>query len=352
MFFVDDAGPSHIKPDIEIDISEPPSETENEPSVHDSEDEQQGDNSSEDSEATGDERPPISFKSQKAPAWADPDDVDVQVSLGTSNRLRKLREAPDDDTVGGREYERRLRRQYEAINPTPEWARKARKGLRSTKQKRRRSSASSEDDSVNEEEDSEYPGLLASTGGVLSQTKARALPQGTLSIERLRDANISARSEGAVKTVQFHPSLPVLLATGEDRRLRLFNVSETRESYILSNLTEYSSRLTVTQIPSYKPYTFLRSLLAPLTFTQAAHISCWQVHGLSTTLMTSSLGLHKSHLGVYGAPHSQDQQSKKVVLKIALSIPLARYLLWLEREDMFTWLIGNLEPGKLWGVSK
>ena len=37
---------------------------------------------------------------------------------------QKLREASSDadDAVGGREYERRLRGQYEKINPTPRWA--------------------------------------------------------------------------------------------------------------------------------------------------------------------------------------------------------------------------------------
>lgn len=157
---------------------------------------------------------------RKAPAWADPDDSNLTVSLASDKRLRKLRDAVAEDAVGGREYERRLRRQFEKINPTPDWAKKARS--QPSKTKRRRSSLSSEDD---DEEKTEVSELLASTGGILG-ARRKTLPQGILSIERLRDANISARAEGGIRAVQFHPStqVPVLLTASEDRRLRLFNV--------------------------------------------------------------------------------------------------------------------------------
>jgi U3 small nucleolar RNA-associated protein 18 len=153
----------------------------------------------------------------KTPAWTDPDDANLQISLSSNRRLRKLRDAAADDLVGGRDYERRLRRQYEKINPTPEWASVARKKL---KLKRRRSSPSSTD-----EED-----LFTSTDGILAGKitgKAPTLSSGTISIERLRDANISAKAEGDVNAVQFHPStdVPILFTASADRRLRLFNVS-------------------------------------------------------------------------------------------------------------------------------
>ncbi|KAG1746973.1 WD40-repeat-containing domain protein [Suillus lakei] len=159
-------------------------------------------------------------KKSKAPAWTDPDDVNVQVSLASNNRLRKLRDAPSDDTVGGREYERRLRRQFEHINPTPDWASIARK--KSERAKRRRSSASG-----SESEEDVVPELLASTAGILGTTKSRPILPSTLSIERLRDANQAAPADGEIKTVAFHPSphIPILLTASADRRLRLFQVN-------------------------------------------------------------------------------------------------------------------------------
>jgi U3 small nucleolar RNA-associated protein 18 len=164
-----------------------------------------------------------SSKGRKAPAWTDPDDTNLAVSLANNTRLRKLRDAPSDNVVGGREYERRLRRQFERINPTPDWASKARSKL--SKTKRRRSSVSSEGEEMMEDK-GDLEEILADTGGVLGKRK-KALAAGTLSIERLRDANLAAPSEGAIKAIQFHPStqIPVLLTASEDRRLRFFNVS-------------------------------------------------------------------------------------------------------------------------------
>jgi U3 small nucleolar RNA-associated protein 18 len=46
------------------------------------------------------------------PAWKDSDDERVQVSIATSDRLRKLRVTEDEDMMNGKEYSRRLRRQY------------------------------------------------------------------------------------------------------------------------------------------------------------------------------------------------------------------------------------------------
>lgn len=48
---------------------------------------------------------------RKSAAWADPDDQNIQVSLTSDKRLRKLRDAPQEDAIGGRDYEARLRRQ-------------------------------------------------------------------------------------------------------------------------------------------------------------------------------------------------------------------------------------------------
>lgn len=157
---------------------------------------------------------------RKAPAWVDPDDANIQVSLTSHTRLRKLRDAPAEDVVGGREYERRLRRQYEQINPAPEWASKARKKLHP---KRRRSASGSE---AEVEVEDVIPDLLASTGGISGGRKPNTLTPGIISVDRLRDANQAAPAEGEIKSLQFHPSpqIPVLLTASTDRRLRLFHV--------------------------------------------------------------------------------------------------------------------------------
>ena len=185
---------------------------------------------------------------KKGPAWADPDDLGVQVSLASNKRLRKLRDTAAEDEIGGRDYERRLRRQFEKLNPTPKWASDARK-KRSTVKRRRSVSPSS---SVSEED----VDVLTSTGGILKgkQRKSKILSPKIINIERLRDANLSARAEGELRTVQFHPSpqVPMLLAASADRRLRLFNV-RTHPLPLRTRANRVCGRSTATRTLTYKP---------------------------------------------------------------------------------------------------
>ena len=57
-----------------------------------------------------------------AAAWVDSDDERIVVSLMSSPRLRKLRTAESEDLVNGKEYSKRLRRQFERLHPVPGWA--------------------------------------------------------------------------------------------------------------------------------------------------------------------------------------------------------------------------------------
>jgi U3 small nucleolar RNA-associated protein 18 len=158
------------------------------------------------------------------PAWTDSDDTTLQLSLTSDKRLKKLRSAPSDDVVGGREYELRLRRQFERINPAPSWVSAARRKLHPARKRRRLSDSPV---SADDEEDVVLD-LFSSTNGIVHRPEnSTLLQQGALSIERLHDANQSAKTDGRVQAVQFHPSpqVPVLLTAGSDRRLRLFNVS-------------------------------------------------------------------------------------------------------------------------------
>ena len=158
-------------------------------------------------------------KSRKPPAWTDPDDATLEVSLASSARLRKLRDAPEEDAVKGPEYERRLRRQFVKMNPTPEWATAARR-------KRRRKASDADADANADVQTPDLDALLTSSGGILGRKSQARLDPGVLSIERLRDANQAAQADGEVNTLQFHPSpqVSMLLVASSDRRIRLFNV--------------------------------------------------------------------------------------------------------------------------------
>jgi len=212
--------------------------------------EQSGDSSISDEPRDGGEAPsaPRLPKSRKAPAWTDPDDASLEISLASSARLRKLRDAPEEDAVKGPEYERRLRRQFVKMNPTPEWAAAA-----AARRKRRRTEV---DADAHANADVNVPGLdgldalVTSSGGILGRKRRARLDPGVLAIERLRDANQAAQAEGEVTAAQFHPSsqLSMLLVASSDRRIRLFNVRvwlvfSRSFSCALNNKQPFPSRL-------------------------------------------------------------------------------------------------------------
>lgn len=84
--------------------------------------------------------------------WVDSDDERLVVSLASNPRLRKLRVAETEDVINGKEYTKRLRRQFERLHPVPDWANPS-AAVRSASKKRRRQSngdASSEDASADD----------------------------------------------------------------------------------------------------------------------------------------------------------------------------------------------------------
>jgi U3 small nucleolar RNA-associated protein 18 len=132
------------------------------------------------------------------PAWEDSDDDRLVVSLASVPQLRKLREDEEDDMVNGKEYVRRLRKQYTRLYPTPEWALKA---TGKTKRKRTRTTEDGEsgedsasDMDVDEEDLSTQPlARLMKDADILSRhmsrnpAKRRKLQAGTIDIQRLKD---------------------------------------------------------------------------------------------------------------------------------------------------------------------
>ncbi|KAK7056381.1 U3 snoRNP protein [Paramarasmius palmivorus] len=172
--------------------------------------------------------PKTSQRKSKTSAWADPSDP-TTVSL-SHKRLRKLRDAPHEEELQGREYESRLRRQFERINPVPEWASQARNKIKS-KEKKKTAWADDENDEAeaDAEDETDVQHLLSSSSGVLRFKKSkRVLQAGTIDIARLRDANQDAQQAacGDIKSLAFHPSpmVPVLAVGSKDRRVRLYNV--------------------------------------------------------------------------------------------------------------------------------
>jgi len=178
----------------------------------------------------------------RKPAWTDSSTSPHHISLlSGSSRLRKLRHFDGEDQITAKDYENRLRVQFERINPEPTWAQRARKQNRKERELQGGDDEGRGGGSVldGEAEDgnalvAEKRNLFTSTSGILSTAAERrhqgpvVLPSGTLAISRLRDANLSTQDTacGEVKVVAFHPNdrVPILCVGTSDRRVRLYNV--------------------------------------------------------------------------------------------------------------------------------
>ncbi|RKP15166.1 WD40-repeat-containing domain protein [Piptocephalis cylindrospora] len=161
-------------------------------------------------------------ESEDDSAWRDKEITgELQVSLTSRPRLKKLREREGEDMITGDEYEKRLRQQHEKLHPKPSWAVKAEEKV-------------IEEEAKGDEEEDPMS-ILTSSASALSSTHT-TLPSGTLDIERLRDANVQARSSGKSSMVRFHPEARVLAVGGSDRVIRLFRV-DGRENAQIQSLT-------------------------------------------------------------------------------------------------------------------
>ncbi|KAN0122009.1 WD40 repeat-like protein [Hyaloscypha variabilis] len=167
-----------------------------------------------------------------APAWEDSDDDRLAISLAGDSRLRKLRVNEDEDIVNGREYTKRLRRQFERLNPVPEWAQPSSRPAK----RRRRSSAgsvsslSSNDMDVDESDLSTLPlARLLQNAGSLSRTptstKRPKLRPEVLDIQQTR--SIPNVQPSSITSLSFHPEYPVLLSSGPASTLYLHHVAPT-----------------------------------------------------------------------------------------------------------------------------
>lgn len=133
------------------------------------------------------------------PAWDDSDDERLVVSLASIPQLRKLRETAEDDMVNGKEYARRLRKQYERLYPAPEWAAHATgkaKKRRRTMDDDESGEESGSDMEVDEQDLSTQPlARLLKDADILSRNvargpaKRRKLQAGTIDIQRLKDVS-------------------------------------------------------------------------------------------------------------------------------------------------------------------
>lgn len=213
------------------------------------------------------------------PAWDDSDDERLVLSLASVPQLRKLRETAEDDMVNGKEYARRLRKQYERLYPAPEWAAhaagKAKKRRRTMDDDEESGEESASDMDVDDDLSTQPLARLLKDADILSRNaasgpaKRRKLQPGTIDIQRLKDVSkagpvspycvfVLTRMLTTISSLQ-SPRFPSTLHTlyffhlGPARRSRFTTSTPTRQTP-----THSSHRYTSSVLHSQQPLSIPR----------------------------------------------------------------------------------------------
>lgn len=175
------------------------------------------------------------IRTKNPAAWEDSDDERMMVSLASAPRLRKLRTTAEEDVVNGKEYSKRLRRQFELLNPPPEWAQHA-LDMPATKKRRLSTNADSQDEDSQDEMDLDgnlpsvapLAKLLQDAESLIRRSgsgtgKKRKLRPEVIGIQRLRD--VPGIQPSAITSISFHSQLPLLLSSGPSSTLYLHHIA-------------------------------------------------------------------------------------------------------------------------------
>ena len=174
-------------------------------------------------DSTSDNDEGMTSDEEEEQAWVDSDDEKLSVPITSNNRTKKLRQNYQDSHISGADYVRRLRAQFEKIYPRPQWA--------DSISDSEGDLSDGDYDSNSEQLNSVINGDVNALSKILESTftyrdniTTKLLPEKSLDILRLKDANASHASHSAIQSLSFHPSKPLLRSGGYDRTLRLYHI--------------------------------------------------------------------------------------------------------------------------------
>ena len=165
-------------------------------------------------------------------AWEDSDDEKVNISLLTSDKLKKLRKTPQDSVISGKSYIIRLRSQFEKIYPRPQWIEDIENNSDDEKDL-------SDEDKVDNEEGqvgstTALLNILSSTEKFINTKQLKLIAANKISITRLKDANYKRIGKSGIQTIDFHPNYPILLTGGFDKTIRIYQIDGKSNNFITS----------------------------------------------------------------------------------------------------------------------
>ncbi|KAK7680693.1 hypothetical protein QCA50_016261 [Cerrena zonata] len=153
-----------------------------------------GDQQTNDEDAMEIDREESEAEMEEDNAWEDSDDERLNVSLTSSDRLKKLRKHEHDSSISGKSYIIRLRSQFEKIYPKPEWVDKLRSESETVDSD---NEIQSDDEGSNSKQNDTNAILkiLSSTQQFIMSKQSKLIPPNKISISRLTDANQQKRAK-------------------------------------------------------------------------------------------------------------------------------------------------------------
>ncbi|CAL1589120.1 unnamed protein product [Knipowitschia caucasica] len=159
----------------------------------------------------------------KQPAWIDPDDI-TEEQVDVTHRFRKDFVKGGEKSLSKSGLQQRMRDRFQrAMGGTPAWAQIDPKQTQKKKQE--------------EESDSDEDEDLTRRTGTFTRT-SESLPKGILKMKKCLNANAARPSSDSLTSVQFHPNAQVVMTTGIDQSLSLFQVDGETNPLIQSVFLE------------------------------------------------------------------------------------------------------------------
>ena len=177
--------------------------------------------------------------------WHDDDEVDVDHTR--SNRTKKLRNTQQEQKITSRDYEQRLRSHFSRLYKRPKWA-TAGRGEAGDDMDQDEEMDSDADMDLDQSPISTNPlkDLLSKSTTYVSVEKTKLLPPATIDIQKLSDVTKQIKSQSVVQSVCFHPSQPLVLTSGYDKTLRIYQI-DGKNNLVASSLYIQNSPFTNAQ---------------------------------------------------------------------------------------------------------
>lgn len=169
---------------------------------------------------------------EQSDVWEDSDDERLNISLVSSDKLKKLRKTETDSIINGKSYITRLRSQFERIYPRPDWIDEI------DEEKDEDSDIDLDDDqkegSILENDTNAILNILSTSLKFIKTKQLKLISPVNISITRLKDANYQKPSKAAIQSISFHSNHPLLLTGGFDRTLRIYYIDGKINQFVTS----------------------------------------------------------------------------------------------------------------------